>query len=83
MVGSLQIAAPTTPNPTNSLTNVSTTEGSVSGIDSAAIAVTITAEAAEHQTNDDAMRHFTSVGKDRGQQFPQKPHKTTQQSIGM
>eukprot|EP00956_Cyclotella_meneghiniana_P004057 scaffold4911_cov47-Cyclotella_meneghiniana.AAC.15 len=50
MVGSLQIAAPTTPNPTNSLANVSTTDGSVSGIDSAAIAVTITAEAAEHRT---------------------------------
>ena len=48
MVDSLQIAAPTTPNPTNSLTNVSTTGGGVSGIDSAAIAVTITAEAAEH-----------------------------------
>ena len=46
MAGSLQIAAQTTPNPTNTLTNVSATGGGVGGIDSAATAVTITAEAA-------------------------------------
>jgi len=40
MAGSLQIAAPTIPNPTNTITNVYATGGGVGGIDSAATAVT-------------------------------------------
>eukprot|EP00956_Cyclotella_meneghiniana_P040214 scaffold189568_cov36-Cyclotella_meneghiniana.AAC.1 len=71
MAGSLRIAAPTTPNPTNTLTNTFATAGGAGGVNSAAVAVTITAEAAEHRTNDDTRGHFTSVGKDRGQRGPQ------------
>eukprot|EP00956_Cyclotella_meneghiniana_P033032 scaffold92818_cov60-Cyclotella_meneghiniana.AAC.2 len=46
IAGSLQIAAPTTPNPTNTLTNTCATGGGVGGVDSAATAVKITAKAA-------------------------------------
>eukprot|EP00956_Cyclotella_meneghiniana_P037376 scaffold137612_cov23-Cyclotella_meneghiniana.AAC.1 len=57
LAGSLQIVAPTTPNSSNTITNVYATGGGVGGIDSAVVAVTITAEAARDG-------HFTSVGKD-------------------
>ena len=63
MAGSLQIAAPTIPNPTNTITNVYATGGGVSGIDSAATTVTITAEAIDKCTNDVKKTHFTSAGK--------------------
>eukprot|EP00956_Cyclotella_meneghiniana_P023114 scaffold44527_cov31-Cyclotella_meneghiniana.AAC.1 len=46
--------------------------GSVGGVDSAAAAVKITAEAAYKCTNKGSEGHFTSVGKDRGQRSPQK-----------
>eukprot|EP00956_Cyclotella_meneghiniana_P006133 scaffold8000_cov61-Cyclotella_meneghiniana.AAC.3 len=83
MADSLQIAAQTLPNPTNTLTNedFATAGGAGSG-DSAAVAVTIIAEAAHKCTNDGSEGHFTSVGKDRGQRCPQKQHAKTQQSIG-
>eukprot|EP00956_Cyclotella_meneghiniana_P012314 scaffold17507_cov37-Cyclotella_meneghiniana.AAC.1 len=64
MAGSLQIAAPTTPNSTNTITNVYATGGGVGGIYSAVVAVTITAEAAHECTDDGSDGHFTSVGKD-------------------
>ena len=83
MAGSLQIAAPTIPNPTNTITNVYATGGGVGGIDSAATAVTITAEAIDKCKNDGSRVHFASVGKDRGQRGPHQPTQTTQQSIGM
>eukprot|EP00956_Cyclotella_meneghiniana_P040897 scaffold208654_cov73-Cyclotella_meneghiniana.AAC.1 len=83
MAGSLRIAAPTTPNPTNTLTNVYATGGGVGGIDSAATAVTISAEAIDKCTNNVTKTHFTSVGKERGQRGPHQPTQTTQQSIGM
>eukprot|EP00956_Cyclotella_meneghiniana_P021566 scaffold39436_cov40-Cyclotella_meneghiniana.AAC.1 len=85
MAVSLQIAASTTPNPTNTITNVYATGGGVGGIDSAATAVTITAKAIDKCKNkNDVMKtHFTSVGEDRGQRGPQKYTQTTQQSIGM
>ena len=83
MAGSLQIAAPTIPNPTNTITNVYATGGGVGGIDSAATTVTITAEAIDKCTNDVKKTHFTSVGKDRGHKRPHQPTQTTQQSIGM
>ena len=45
MAGSLQLAAQTLPNPTNTITNVSATGGGVGGIDLAATAIKITTEA--------------------------------------
>ena len=44
MAGSLQIAAQTLPNPTNTITNVYATGSFVRGIDSAAIIGNTTAE---------------------------------------
>eukprot|EP00956_Cyclotella_meneghiniana_P030714 scaffold78169_cov50-Cyclotella_meneghiniana.AAC.4 len=82
MAGSLQIADPTIPNPTNTLTNAFATAGGVGGVDSAVIAVKIIAGAAHKCTNDGSEGHFTSVEKDRGQRCPQKQHTKKQQSIG-
>ena len=82
MAGSLRIAAPTTPNPTNTLTNAFATAGGVDGVDSVVIGVKITAGAAHKCTNDGSEGHFTSVGMDRGIRGPQKQHTKTQQSIG-
>eukprot|EP00956_Cyclotella_meneghiniana_P036508 scaffold126506_cov50-Cyclotella_meneghiniana.AAC.1 len=66
MAGSLQIAAQTTPNPTNTITNASATGGGVGGIDSATTGLTTTAEA-EHKRADDATEWFLTSGrKDRG-----------------
>eukprot|EP00956_Cyclotella_meneghiniana_P025381 scaffold52785_cov48-Cyclotella_meneghiniana.AAC.10 len=82
MAGSLQIAAQTLPNTTNTITNVSTTGGGVGGIDSGATAFKITAEAVYKCTNDVTEWFFTSIGKDRGRRGPQNTHENTQQSIG-
>eukprot|EP00956_Cyclotella_meneghiniana_P012248 scaffold17413_cov55-Cyclotella_meneghiniana.AAC.11 len=83
MAGSLQIADPTTPNPTNTITNVSATGGGVGGINSATTAFKITAEAVDKCTNDGTEWFFTSVGKDRGRRGTQNTQENTQQSIGM
>ena len=83
MAGSLQTAAQPPPNPTNTITNASATGGGVVVGDSAAIAVTITAEASHKWTGDrtDGTNHLWTEG-----QGPERPHQTTQstqQSIGM
>ena len=67
MAGSLQIAAPTTPNPTNTITNTFATGGGADGIDSAATAVIVTAEAAHNHkwANDSLGGHFIS-GQNNG-----------------
>eukprot|EP00956_Cyclotella_meneghiniana_P006851 scaffold9215_cov44-Cyclotella_meneghiniana.AAC.1 len=82
MAGSLQVAAPTTPNPTNTLTNTCATSGGVGGVDSAAAAVKITAKAAHKWTDDASEGHFTSVGKDRGQRGHTNPHKSHNNQSG-
>ena len=66
MAGSLQIAAQTTPNPTNTLTNVSAMGGGVGGVDSATTCSAITAEA-EHKCPADLQEWFlTCRRKDEG-----------------
>ena len=61
MAGSLQIAVQPTPNPTNTLTNAFATAGGVVSVDSDAIAVTITTEAAHKWTDGLTGWFITSV----------------------
>eukprot|EP00956_Cyclotella_meneghiniana_P007536 scaffold10181_cov66-Cyclotella_meneghiniana.AAC.3 len=77
MAGSLRIAAPTTPNPTNTLTDAFVTGGGVVGADQATICSKITAETAHKWANDGTEGYFTSAGKDRGQRA-ERPTTTTQ-----
>eukprot|EP00956_Cyclotella_meneghiniana_P007558 scaffold10202_cov38-Cyclotella_meneghiniana.AAC.2 len=77
MAGSLQIADPTTPNPTNTLTNAFATGGGVRGVDSAATAVKITAKA-EDKCPADLQEWFFTYGRNdrgwRGHTNHTKPH---------
>eukprot|EP00956_Cyclotella_meneghiniana_P015716 scaffold24382_cov30-Cyclotella_meneghiniana.AAC.1 len=65
MAGSLLIAVQTLPNPTNTITNAKATGGGVGRGDSAAVAVTIAAEAAHKWTDDgrSPLDHLRMEGK--------------------
>ena len=82
MAGSLQSAAQSPPNPTNTITNVTATGGGVGGVDSDAITVAITAEAADKWTDDGSDRLFTSEPKARAKRGPKKQHKTHNNQSG-
>eukprot|EP00956_Cyclotella_meneghiniana_P036995 scaffold133571_cov33-Cyclotella_meneghiniana.AAC.1 len=77
MAGSLQIAAQTIPNPTNTITNVYATGGGVGSINSAASAVKITAKAIHKCTNDVTGWVFTSARMDRDQIGHNNTHEDT------
>ena len=75
------IAAQSSPRPTNTITDASATVGAVGGSDSAAMAVTMTANAGHKCQALVTNRQFASRRKDRGQRGPQKQAANTQQSI--
>ena len=76
MAGSLQIAIQPPSKPTNTITNVTTTNGGAGGVDSEAIAVAITAGAADKWTDNGSVGLLTSGRKARGHERTQKLKQT-------